>query len=602
MSFFNELKRRNVFRVGIAYLIGAWLLLQIADVVLNNIAAPEWVFKATMLLLGIGLPIALFFAWAFELTPDGIKLEKDVDRGQSVTRQTSQKLNRTITFVLVLALAYFIFDKFSAQTPTTEMPVATSPIVSAAEPPKPLELSIAVLPFVNMSADPEQEFFSDGISEELLNLLVRVDGLKVASRTSSFTYKGENLDIPEIAAELKVNHILEGSVRKSGNRVRITAQLIETSNDRHLWSETFDRELVDIFVIQDEIANAIVSALMDELGVGLKAITVKTATENLDAYQLYLKARGLFLARQDLATSIELFEQAIQLDPGFARAWEGLAAVQWVAGDWLLGDGIDHLTPSLEAAEQALELDPDLSMPHAVLGMFMAKSTDATYSDAIAQLNLAVEKDSKNATAVHWRGIAIQSMGYLDAAKSDFERCLSLDAGYLNCKQFLAETLFFQGKETEAVRIFEETLEENFHSVDETFVSYYVRSGQRVAALLMANQVTFSTYAPVKDWIRAIEYPQEDHREQASRFQAWSEHTGQPLNSFYGILLALDEFNLIVAKKLDAGRYLWHPDSREFRKTEEFKEFARQNYLDYWLANGFPSQCRALDGEDFECD
>jgi hypothetical protein len=177
MSLFAELKRRNVFRVGIAYLIGAWLLLQISDVVLNNIAAPEWVFKAIMLLLGIGLPIALFFAWAFELTPDGIKLEKDVDRDQSITRHTSKKLNHTITIILVLALGYFIIDKFSAPAPVHPEASVVSPVETVEESPKPKELSIAVLPFVNMSADPEQEFISDGISEELLYLLVWVDGL-----------------------------------------------------------------------------------------------------------------------------------------------------------------------------------------------------------------------------------------------------------------------------------------------------------------------------------------------------------------------------------------------------------------------------------------
>jgi adenylate cyclase len=602
LSLFAELKRRNVFRVGIAYLIGAWLLLQISDVVLNNIAAPEWVFKAIMLLLGIGLPIALFFAWAFELTPDGIKLEKDVDREQSITRKTSKKLNHTITVILVLALGYFIIDKFSAPAPVHPEASAVSPVATVEESPKPKELSIAVLPFVNMSADPEQEFFSDGISEELLNLLVRVDGLKVASRTSSFSYKGESLDIPEIASKLKVNHILEGSVRKAGNRVRITAQLIETTSDRHLWSDTFDRELVDIFAIQDEIANAIVTALKGELGVGEKAVSVKAATENLDAYELYLKARGLFVARQNLLTSIELYEQAIELDPGFARAWEGLAAAQSVTESWHSGDGIDHQTLALAAAEHALELDPSLSMPHAVLGMAMAHDPEIELSSAITQLDQSVNKDTKNATALLWRGIALQVLGYLDAAVADFQNCLEIDTGYLNCKQHLAVAFLGQGKEAEAIRLYEETIEENFHSTDEAFVWYYVRSDQRTAALLLADIMTRSTYAPVKDWIRAIEYPQEDHADKLSRFQTWAERTNENLNDYYAILLALNEFKLVADKRVNAGRYLWHPEAKAFRKTEEFKQYVRENLMDYWLANGYPNQCRPLGEEDFECD
>ena len=602
MSFFAELKRRNVFKVGIAYLIGAWLLLQITDVVLNNIEAPGWVFQAIMLLLAIGLPLSLFFAWAFELTPEGLKKEKDVDRSQSITKKTGRKLDFTIITVLILALSYFVYDKFSVAPPAETIPVTSS----AEATPAPAEPSIAVLPFLNMSPDPEQEYFSDGISEELLNLLVRVEGLKVASRTSSFTYKGENRNIPEIAGELKVDHILEGSVRKAGNRVRITAQLIDTSNDRHLWSDSFDRELVDIFAIQEEIANAIVTALQDELGVGQKVqdapvISVTAATRNLDAYELYLKARGLFVARQDLEISIQLFEQATRLDPGFARAWEGLAAAQWVSTDWLAGDGIDHYSPALEAAEHALSLDPDLSMPHAVLGLSLA-AMDGKFIDAITHLDQAVAKDPKNATARLWRGIMYKGLGYMDLAAADFQQCLEIDSGYLNCKQHLAEATLMSGDEAEAIRLFEETIEENFHSTDESFVSHYVRSGQRMAALLMANTTTRNSYAPVKDWIRAIEYPNEDHSAKLARFRKWSEESGQRLEDFHGLPLALGAFELVENNPISAGRYAWHPDAGAFRKTDKFKQFVRDHFMDYWRANGFPAQCRPVSDEDFECD
>ena len=601
MSFFDELKRRNVIRVGIAYLIVAWLILQFADVVLNNIQAPGWVFQVIMLMLGIGFPVVLLFAWAFEMTPEGIKKERDVDRSKSITPKTGHKLDRTIIVVLVLALIYFIYDKFGSQPPVLPAPATESPVTAVDEARQSKELSIAVLPFVNMSADPEQEFFSDGISEELLNLLVRVEGLKVASRTSSFTYKGENRNIPEIAAELKVGHILEGSVRKAGNRVRITAQLIDTSNDRHLWSETFDRELVDIFAIQDEIANAIVSALKGTLGVEQKAINVEAITENLDAYDLYLKARGLFVARQDLPLSIALFEQATRLDPTFARAWEGLAAVQWVAADWLVGDGIDHRMPALKAAEHALSLDPNLSMPHAVLGMDLA-NVRRELGDGMKQLDLAVAKDSKNTTARLWRGILYKGLGYLDLAAADFQACLDVDSDYQNCKQHLAEALLKQGNEAEAIRLFEQTMEENFHSTDEFFVSYYVRSGQRVAALLMADTVTGGTYAPVKYWIQAIEHPTHDHSAALTRFKQWAEKNSEPLAGYPGILIALDAFELLENLPIGAGNYIWQPDSSEFRKTEQFNRFVRDHYLAFWQKHGFPEQCRAKGENDFECD
>jgi TolB-like protein len=230
--------------------------------------------------------------------------------------------------------------------------------------------SIAVLPFADLSQIKDQQYFTDGLSEELLSLLVRVDDLRVASRTSSFAYRGSTLGIPEISKALNVRHVLEGSVRKDGDRIRITAQLIEAGTDTHLLSENFDREFTDIFAIQDEIANAIVNALTGELGIdGEKAVTVEAATENLDAYEMYLTARELFIAREQLPESIRLFQKAVELDPNFARAWAGLGAVEVVGNDWIFGDGIDHAPLAKEAAEKALSLNPDLSMPLAVLGL-----------------------------------------------------------------------------------------------------------------------------------------------------------------------------------------------------------------------------------------
>ncbi len=440
MSFFEELKRRNVIRVAIAYGVGAWLLLQLTDVLIELLGLPDTAGRYVILMLVIGFPIALFFAWAFEMTPDGIKREADVDRTQSITNVTGRKMDRSIMAIMALALAFFIYERVNAPEPIVQTASQTAEQIGgeiSTEVPKIVEPSIAVLPFVNMSNDPDQEYFSDGISEELLNLLVRVDGLKVASRTSSFTYKGENRNIPDIASELKVGHILEGSVRKSGNRVRITAQLIDTTDDRHLWSDTFDRELDDIFAIQDEIANSIVDALKQELGIGLGAVNVETATENLDAYEMYLKARGLFIARQNLEESISLFQKATELDPKFALAWEGLAAVQSVADSWLASDGIDHFVFALEAANKALEIDPGLSMAYAVIAQSPSANKDALQS--LEKFDMAIRNDPKNASAFLWRALTISEIGYLDQAIEDLKACLVIDPGYMNCKQHLAK-------------------------------------------------------------------------------------------------------------------------------------------------------------------
>ena len=606
MSFFDELKRRNVIRVGIAYVIVAWLILQFADVVLNNIEAPGWVFQAIMLVLGIGLPLALFFAWAFEMTPEGIKKEKDIDRSESITPVTGQKLNYTIIGLLVLALGYFIWQSQKGSEPfSQEGPVQISDAGDEKRALTPFEPSIAVLPFVNMSADPEQEYFSDGISEEILNVLVRVDGLKVASRTSSFTYKGENLDIPEIARELKVGNIVEGSVRKSGNRVRITAQLIDTRDDRHLWSDTYDRELTDIFAIQDEIANAIVDALKSELNIGLGAVKVESATDNLDAYDLYLKARGMFIARQNLDVANQLFEQATQLDPEFALAWEGLAASQWVSTDWLVGDDIDHTQLAVVAADKALALNKNLSMPYAVIGMIRSEKY-RDYLSARENMDMALANDPKNTTAWLWSGILNKGLGYADKAISDMQHCLDIDPGYLNCKQHQAQVYLMLGDEERAMALFTETIEANFHSQDGPFIPIAVSSGDRLLALYMANQWTRDSYAPVIDWIEALEAPNSDHTARLRRFERWAEENGEKIDTFVGVLLAFkayDYFAKSTSMPDSEVAEMWHPIWAEFRQTTYFKQFVRNNnFLAYWREAGFPKQCRPVGEDDFECD
>ena len=374
MTFIAELKRRNVIRVAILYLVSSWVLLQLTDVLSSLLSVPAWAGSLVVMLLTLGFVPALLFAWVYEMTPEGLKREKDVDRTRSITGESAHKINTLITVLLVIAIAGLVIDRLIPEQETAS-PAATEQASSTSEAPsQPLTAddalaSIAVLPFDDLSPDQDQRYFTDGISEELLNVLVRVDGLRVASRTSAFTYRGKDQNIPEIARELGVATVLEGSVRKDGDRIRITAQLIDGVTDRHLWSQTYDRDLVDIFKIQDEIANAIVDSLKDKLGINPteKAVNVVAATDNLDAYDLFLKAQALFQARQSLNTSIELFTRATELDPGFARAWAGLASTLTVIDNWIPSD-VDHKPQARAAAQRALEIDPDLSMPYAVLG------------------------------------------------------------------------------------------------------------------------------------------------------------------------------------------------------------------------------------------
>jgi TolB-like protein len=261
MSLFAELKRRNVVRVGAAYAIIGWVVAQIAEFAFENFGAPDWVLKTVVVILLLGLPIALFFAWAFELTPDGVKREKDVDRSQSITPKTGQKLNLVIIAALVFAVGYFIWERQADDVPVeVAEPAAVADMAQEASDGD-NNRSIAVLPFVNMSSDEEQEWFSDGLTEEILNALARTPDLLVAARTSSFKFKGSAEDIPTIAKALGVAHVLEGSVRSGGEHLRVTAQLIRASDGFHIWSETYDRNPEDVISIQEDIAINIATAL-----------------------------------------------------------------------------------------------------------------------------------------------------------------------------------------------------------------------------------------------------------------------------------------------------------------------------------------------------
>lgn len=350
-SIWAELKRRNVFRVAAAYIIVGWLLLQVSDTLVPALHLPEWFHSGVAFLLILGFPIALIFAWAFELTPEGLKKEKDVDRGRSVTKVTGRKLDFVIIAMLVMALGYFGYDKFVA-----------GPVQ-----PQDSAKTIAVLPFVNMSDDPDNEYFSDGISEEILNLLAKVPEMRVTSRSSAFSFKGQNLDVPTMAARLKVAHVLEGSVRKSGNQLRITAQLIEVGTDTHLWSETYDRTLDNIFEIQDEIAAAVVDALR----IRLLGETPKATETNPEAYALYLKGRH-FRSQHTIdsyAQAEALLDQALKIDPGFAPAWSELGNVYNDQTNRFLVRPVDEAHKmARNAIQKALEMDPKYGRAWADLG------------------------------------------------------------------------------------------------------------------------------------------------------------------------------------------------------------------------------------------
>ncbi|NNE05672.1 MAG: hypothetical protein HKN15_08125, partial [Xanthomonadales bacterium] len=528
MSFFEELKRRNVIRVAIAYLITAWLVAQVLQLLFESFGTPEWVMKTIIVLMAFGLVFAVIFAWAYELTPDGIKRESEIDSTATSSPVTARRLDRAIIIVLVLAVGYFAWEsRFSRQDPAMVEATSDSGNVEYQLPAQlDLDPSIAVLPFADMSPDKDQEYFSDGIAEELLNLLVRVDGLTVASRTSSFSYKNTPLNIAEIAEELQVNHILEGSVRKADNRVRITAQLIDAATDRHLWSDTYDRELEDIFGIQGDIANAIVLALRSELGIetGEQAVKVDAATENLDAYQLFLEARGLFIARAELPRAVGLFERAVELDPGYARAWAGLAATYSVMRSWGHYER-DYIDLSRAAAERAMELDPELSTAWAAIGQYAVNEGDML--SGLDHLDKAIELDPNDATSVLWRAIATSMLGFHQESIAYYRRCLELDPAYENCRRHLALTYFILGDNEQGLSLFRQGLELGFRSAEHQLLPRFITLGEDLlAAKVVWRDDRFGSTFPGKEILDAIRHPERDHSRGLRKFLAHLEQVG----------------------------------------------------------------------------
>ena len=363
MSLFNELKRRNVFRVGIAYTVVAWLTAQVVDLVLENFGAPVWFMRSLLVILAAGLPISIVFAWAFEMTPEGIKKEKDVDRSQSVTHHTGRKLDRMIIGIMAVVIAFLVLDRFvlkdEYQQAASETDSQVVEITEEAEAIVESGPSVAVLPFVNMSGDADNEYFSDGLTETLLHMLAQLPELRVAARTSSFAFKGKDTGIAEISQILGVEHILEGSVQKSGNRVRITAQLIRADDGFHVWSQNYDRTLEDIFAIQDEIATDVANALDTSLLGGGNDIHSVTTT-NLSAYETYLKGREqqAIGSYSSLPRAQSLFKEALSVDSGFIDAKLALVSNYWLMSWTGIIEERDVVQKAMPLIQQVLVSDP----------------------------------------------------------------------------------------------------------------------------------------------------------------------------------------------------------------------------------------------------
>jgi len=429
----EELQRRNVVRVAIGYIVSSWLLIQVADVVLESIGAPEWVMQTILLVLALGFPIVLFFSWAYEVTAEGIKRESEVDRSQSITHVTRRKLDKAITAVLVIALAYFAIDKYVlSERPgaVVSQTVAESVVEGPAEATisdEEIGKSIAVLPFVNMSDDKSSEYFSDGLADTVLHMLAQIRELRVAARTSSFKFRDQALDISEIGTQLNVASVLEGSVQRSGDTIRVTAQLIDVSNGYHLWSGNFDRELDDVFAIQDEIANEVVAALKISLLGESGNRLVSDDTDNFEAYTEFLLGINDLSSQntRTLPTAISHLREAIRLDPNYARAHSSLGRAYLQISDYGLMNESEGIVLARNAASRALDIAPESSEALAVLGV--AEIYDGDLQAAKDLLEKAIEIGPNDTTALEYYASYLRLKSRPEDALSIYRKIIGLD-------------------------------------------------------------------------------------------------------------------------------------------------------------------------------
>ena len=598
MSFFDELKRRNVFRVGIAYGVAAWVLLQIVDLVLDNVAAPEWVMHVFMLFVGVGFIVSVIIAWAYELTPEGIKRDHEVDRSESVAADTGHKLDRIIIGFLAVAVVLLLADRFvrppeqsmgsehhfqeqdTVSTDSNRENAALTPIKS-----------IAVLPFVNMSADTENEFFSDGIAEEILNVLASIPELKVAARTSAFAYKGTNTNISRIAEELGVNHILEGSVRKAGNQVRVTAQLIKADDGFHLWSASYDRELTNIFAIQDEIAGSIADALKVSLNLETGSSGNLTGTNSIEAYEHYLQGMQQWHLRtaDSLSQSIIHHEAAIHLDPNFAAAHAGLALAWGVYDGYVNFDGETARQNTLKAADRALELDPQ--NVEAMASKAIVYQAQLKYRESEELFKQAIFIQPSFASAHQWYGGLLAEMGDPVGGLASFQRAWSLDPRSRIIGLNLSELLDKLNRRAEGIAVLHDVLEfaPDFPDAVNQLMLIHMYGGQCEAAAVDALRLArlLSKQNPALDIYQDICQSEDSiMREQAlDAMISWPEHDfADPANPSLTY-----RYNLVVML-IEYGEFdrLW----QFFNSMEEEEVAFLLPFLrGYRTENGIKAQC-----------
>jgi adenylate cyclase len=598
----ERIKHHKVVQWTLAYLALAYTLLHSAELLGSSLGWSHRPLRLFTLLLILGVPVVIIISWYHGA------------RGQ---RRVSGTELMIIAILLAIGGTFLWRDsKTERAAEGAASAVGEHGTESAAQKlttpaPAPPAASIAVLAFSDLSAEGNQGYFSDGIAEEILNVLAHVKGLKVASRTSSFQFRKSDLGAPAIAQKLGVRHILEGSVRKAGDTVRISAQLIDASTDQHLWSQTFDRPLntANLFAMQDEIAKSIVDHLAQTMGrtadvAGPTARKADTADE--EAYDLYLKGRSLFIARSkdNMGEAARILKAAVAKDPQFARAWEMLGAVLVSSKSWDVGDERDYQA-GVDAVDMALRLDPNLSLAYAVRGLVqqdMIPSRGAVgWEDSSESYSRAIEHDETNATAFLWRGASHTALGYFDGAIQDYQRCLDIDPAYDFCRLQFAFVYLCLGRTDDALRFYEMELQNGYNGgVIAVLAPAAAARGDRLGALSTLVLQFRDHPQLIRPLFRALTDPtfSQHDRQDALALVNKAENTGNFIPTALWILKAYDKR---IADSMALPIWWARGDAAWLKSQSRTQAMQHWHLPEYWRKHGFPPQCRPIGESDFEC-
>jgi TolB-like protein/Tfp pilus assembly protein PilF len=609
-NFFAELKRRNVYKVAVAYAVVGWLVMQVSATIVPALHLPDGITTAVVVLVLLGFPVALVIAWAFEMTPEGMKRTEDVGPNEVIPQWSRRKFAALIIVIAIGAAGLLAFQLFRSKAPSA------SP--SVAQPANIPSKSIAVLPFVNMSSDKENEYFVDGLTEEILNRLAQISALRVPGRTSSFAFKGKNTDLRQVGTELGVAHVLEGSVRKSGDRLRITSQLIRTADGFHLWSQTFDRKLDDVFAIQEEIARAIADALSTPLGLN-EAASPQRQTKDMQAYDKFLQARGFLAQRspENLRRAIELLTATTDRDPGFANGWAALAQAHALSS-YYLKDIADPLKAAEEAARKALALDDSIAIAHSALADVLRDRRD--WLAAESEYTRALKLSPGEAETHNQYAQMLLKVGRIDSALEHALRACELEPlgwvppsvvslAYLSRGDLVQSRAFLDRSEKLSEH------RRGFQSRMELMYALCLRDRDLARrALALAQQATWAPDPPSSEIIAALDQALTGFQNSAAApvdlgktLKEFGPSGRMPLSAVAAFVgqeeVAVDAIALEAdLSVIDILGIIWTPVYQPLRSDSRSLEFLRKMKMpEYWRAAGWSEFCRPKGNNDFEC-